>query len=127
MKATKKVPLPKDQRAALPDGLRTSCVHCLRENEPARTHCDYCGERLRSTCGHCGHSNRRGAKKCEHCGKALRASLWRRWRRKLFRKKGKLKLVHIVLLIILGFFAGYLLPKWLSSMESVDHSSNEAE
>lgn len=119
--------LPDAKTIGSSGGLDAACPYCHRLNEPASKRCASCGERLRSSCRHCGHANPRGAKECIQCGRALHVSTWRRWRRKLLRKRGKVKPIHVVLLIIVVFLIGYWLPRVLTRFETEAHSGADTE
>jgi hypothetical protein len=77
-----------------------TCAKCEHVNPPGARRCVRCGEHLFISCHRCGEKNERFRTRCASCGQRLHRSVWRRWRKKLFPERMKIKPFEIVLLIV---------------------------
>jgi len=75
------------------------CAKCEHRNPPHSNVCELCEAHLYISCHACGARNERVAIHCHRCGQGLHRSRWRRWQKKLFPERHKLRPIHVVLLI----------------------------
>lgn len=87
------------------------CAKCAQLNPNGRKICESCGAHLFVTCQHCGHRNQRIAPQCSHCGTRLHRSFWRRWRKKLFTDRGRLKPIHLLMMLFVALAAYVIIVK----------------
>lgn len=76
------------------------CAKCGTLNSSRRNACKQCEAHLWVVCHHCGSRNPRANSRCSDCLGRLHRSLWRKFSKSLFPDRGKLKPLHIILLII---------------------------
>jgi hypothetical protein len=76
------------------------CAKCGTLNSYRRNACKQCEAHLWVVCHHCGSRNPRVSSRCSECFGRLHRSLWRKFSKAFFPDRGKLKPLHIVLLII---------------------------
>ena len=76
------------------------CAKCEHLN-PAGGHiCTRCGSHLHVNCPKCGRRNPRAMNRCSQCRHRLHRSPWQQWRRRIARGNRKIKLFHVVLLVL---------------------------
>ena len=77
-----------------------ACPKCEHVNDAGKHTCRRCGSHLYVSCNACGAHNARVRSHCHDCGQRLHRGLWRKIENRLSRKtKGKVKLIHLVLLV----------------------------
>jgi hypothetical protein len=79
------------------------CVKCDHLNPPTSKHCTACGSHLHVACHKCGKQSPRVLTRCPHCGFRLHRSFWRRWQRRLLKRRGRFNPVQLGLAIALAF------------------------
>jgi hypothetical protein len=76
------------------------CAKCEHLNPGSSHLCARCGSHLHINCPKCGSRNPRVLSRCSHCRHRLHRPAWQRWRRKFARGNQKLRLFHVVLLVL---------------------------
>jgi hypothetical protein len=79
------------------------CGQCDHVSPPGSRHCTACGSHLYVACRDCGKHSPRVLARCPHCGKRLHRTAWRRWRRSLLKKRGKINPLLVALVIAFAF------------------------
>jgi hypothetical protein len=76
------------------------CSKCGTRNDPDRKYCDACAAHLYVTCPSCRGTNDRANSRCHLCGSALHRSAWRRLRRKLLSRHGRMAAYQVLLFVL---------------------------
>ena len=96
-----------------------SCPHCEHVNDADKITCRRCGTHLYVSCNKCGARNPRVRSSCHECRQRLHRSFWSRVDRRVGQMtRGRVKIAHIILLIVsvlfvykvIVFFSEYQAP-----------------